>query len=74
MNMRHPVTLENKEAIKAKWGMPKGHGNQLEGNSTGQRWGTLNTEQKKKGNNTFQYGWLMNHLIIPMYYLKLFCM
>ena len=47
--MRHPVTLENKEAIKAKWGMPKGHGNQLEGNSTGQRWGTLNTEQKKKG-------------------------
>ena len=40
--------LENKEAIKAKWDMPKGHGNQLEGNSTGQRWGTLNIEPKKK--------------------------
>ena len=39
---------ENKKAIKAKWGMPKGHGDQLEGNSRGQRWGTLNTEQKKR--------------------------
>ena len=31
MNMWHTVMPENKEAIKAKWGMPKGHAGQFEG-------------------------------------------
>ena len=37
INMSHHVMPENKEAIKDKWGMSKGHRNQLEGNSTGKR-------------------------------------
>lgn len=33
----HFIMSENKEAIKDKWGMSKGHRNKLEGNSTGRR-------------------------------------